>query len=222
MHNALRDHVSSNDLAGLEKFMLQRFSRVKNFSELRRDFQDVIISNYFSNLLDRVHWRVKEILTTNYSIARSAVLSRAPFLDYFKEFIKLYVTYELRELLNKQLLDPSSLSDVLTMIKEFGVEIPNLVSELDTGISNQLRSLVKDLNNLSVLRNAEKSVSVLKDFMSSSALRNLWKTRATVCLLMKKYGGSLGERVGGGDEVAVEALAILKGLSEILDVKCLE
>lgn len=185
MHNTLRDYVSNNDFTELEKFIFRSFSKVRSFSELRRDFQNVIISSYFSNLLDRVHEKVKEILTTNYSIARSAVLSRAPFLDYFKEFIKLYVTYELRELLNKRLLDSSNLSDVLTMIKEFGVELPNVLSELDIGISNQLRSLVKDLNNLSVLENAEKSVSVLKDFMSASVARNLWRTRATVCLLMK-------------------------------------
>ncbi len=222
LHNTLRDYVSDNDFTGLEKFVLQSFSKVRSFSELRRDFQNVIISSYFNNLLDRVHGRVKEILTTNYSIARSAVLSRAPFLDYFKEFIKLYVTYELRELLNKQLLDPSNLSDVLTMIKEFGVELPTVVSELDTGISNQLRSLVKDLNNLSVLKNAEKSVSVLKNLISASALRNLWKTRATVCLLMRKYGDSLRERVEERDEMAVEVLTILKELSDILDVKCLE
>ncbi|MEM0347782.1 MAG: DUF3536 domain-containing protein [Zestosphaera sp.] len=219
VHDVLVRYVDSGELSELEKFLLERFSRFRNFSDLRRDFQLVIISDYFSNLLNRVHERVKEILSTNYSIVKYSILSKAPFLDYFKEFIKLYVTYELRELLSKQLLDSSNLSEILTMIKEFSVELPNLTSELDAGVSNQLRLLAKDLSNLDVLEKAEKCVLVLKDFADLINLRDFWRTRAAVCLLRRKYGSSLKEAEEGGVR-AGKVLSVLDELSEILGVKC--
>lgn len=216
----LRNYVDAGEFGELEKFVLGSFSKFRSFSDLRRDFQLVVISEYFSNLLGRVHERVKEMLSTNYSIVKSSILSRAPFLDYFKEFVKLYVTYELRELLSKEFIDPSILRDVLTIIREFDVGLPNVVSELDTGVSRQLRSLVRDFSNLGVLENVERCVSVLKDFTSLVTLRDFWKTRATLCMLKKKYSSDLRKKAEGRDKIASNALLILNELSEVLDVKC--
>ena len=215
----LRDYVSAGEFSKLEGFVSSHFSRFKSFSDLRRDFQQVIISDYFSNLLNRVHERVKEILSTDYSMVRSSILSRAPFLDYFKEFIKLYVTYELRELINKQSIDPSRLAEILTMVREFSVGLPDMVSELDTGISSQLRMLVKDLN-MSVLENVEKCVSVLRDFMDAGTLKNFWKTRAMICFLRKKYGDVLKKRYEREYENFSKAISVLDELGEILEIKC--
>lgn len=220
IHDVLRNYIDAGEFSELEKYVLGHFSKFRNFSDLRRDFQLAIISNYFSNLLSRVHERVKEILSTNYSIVKSSILSKAPFLDYFKEFIKLYVTYELRELLSKPLLDPSRLSDILTTIKEFGVELPNMMSELDAGVSNQLLQLIKELSSPDVLERAEECVMVLKEFAGLTTLKNFWKTRATVCLLRRKYESSLKENAEKGDVKAGKVLSILNELSEILDVRC--
>ncbi len=220
LRDTLRSYVDAGGSGELEKFLREHFSRFRSFSDLRRDFQLAIVSNYFSNLLDRVHERVREIFSTNYSVVRSAVLSKTPFLDYFREFVKLYVTYELRELLGKQFLNSSSLSDTLSIIKEFGVELPNMVSELDTRISSQLYLLNKDLNNLEVLEEVRRSVLVLEDSIGRATLKDFWKTRTAVCLLRKKFKSSLKERVVKGEVGASKVLTILDELSRILDVKC--
>lgn len=218
--DVLRNYVDVGEFGELEKYASRHFSRFRNFSDLRRDFQLVIINDYFSNLLSRVHERVKEILSTNYSIVKSSILSKAPFLNYFKEFIKLYVTYELRELLSNPFLDPSYLSDVLATIKEFGVELPNMMDELDSGISSQLFQLIRDLDGLDVLRRTRECVMILKEFTGLTILRDFWKTRAAVCLLMRKYGDSLKENAERGNVKARETLSILNELSEVLDVRC--
>jgi len=220
VYTILKNYIDAGEFSELEKSVLGVFSKFRSFSDLRRDFQLVVINEYFSNLLGRVHDRVKEILSTNYSVVKSSIFSRAPFLNYFKEFIKLYVTYELHELLSKGFIDPSSLREVLTMIKEFDVRLPDVVSELDTGVSSQLRLLIKDLSNLDTLVNTEKCISVLKDFTSLATLRDFWKTRATVCMLSKKHGSDLRKRAEKGDEIASRALLVLSELSEALDVKC--
>ncbi|MEO3994005.1 MAG: DUF3536 domain-containing protein [Desulfurococcaceae archaeon TW002] len=220
LRDVLRRYIDAGEFSELEKFLKEHFNRFRSFSDLRRDLQLAIVNDYFSNLLDRVHERVKEIFSTNYSIVRSAILSKTPFLDYFKEFVKLYVTYELRELLSRQSLNSSNLRDILTVIKEFGVELPDLISVLDTRVSNQLYLLTKDLSNLDVLDEVMRCVLVLKDFVGPATLKDFWKTRAAVCLLRKKYRGSFKEGIEKKDVEASKALPILDELSRILNIKC--
>ncbi|MEM2021706.1 MAG: DUF3536 domain-containing protein [Zestosphaera sp.] len=193
----LTERVNVHDLEGVRETLRKHFVKVKELSELPKDFQLYLIENAPGML--------------------HVVFSKTPFLNRLRKTTKLHITPDTLS------LDPLELRYVLTKVIELGVELPSLMNELDVGLSEQVRELIKAPGRLATLEDVRRCVLVLRSIAGGlNTLRELWRTRATVCQLGRKYLRKFEEESKAGEKRAYEWILTYNELSDLLGVRCVE
>ncbi len=195
--NHLVERVNVHDLEGVREILHKHFVKVKELSELPKDFQLYLVENIPGML--------------------RVIPSKTPFLNRLGKTTKLHITPDTLS------LDPLELRYVLTKVIELGVELPSLMNELDVELSGQIRGLIKAPEGLATLEDVRRCVLVLRSIAGGlNTLRELWRTRATVCQLGRMHLHEFEERSKAGEKRAYEWVLTYNELSDLLGVRCVE
>ncbi|MEM4485959.1 MAG: DUF3536 domain-containing protein [Zestosphaera sp.] len=165
--------------------------------------------------------KVEDVLMIDLLAGMKNVSHRTRLLNYITELLTLQTSKELSELLNTMLHDPIRLYGVLSLSKEMRVKMSDILSRLDEKLSEQLISLARKQFNLSDLTRIALSILIVKELAKDlEGLRGLWRTRASLCVLIKERGTEVRSMCREGIEGMCVGMRMLEDLGSILNLRC--
>jgi hypothetical protein len=218
MQNEIRSAFQTGDVLPIIRLMDRHFGD-HNYSlwHLLRDKKREILNRILRTTMEDAEASLRQIFDNHYSIMSALKENNIPLPKAFATSVEFILDADFRKLMEQEHLDLDKLRKIVQELKKWDLHPDRVrLGYISSSRLNKIMAkLQADPKNMSLLREIDDLLRILKDFPVDL---DLWKSQNIYFALCKQLKDEMGNKSEKRDLVAEDWVKLMKGIGRQLHV----